>query len=247
LLLLLVILCGFAKCSKEQTLADIYPKKIKALFMGVERASIKGKFSKGGFKKIVELFKETDFQKHKERVMEKINELKGAFAETIEIASKALKAYNSEADALKIFDFYQIEGLSFKDVPYMLDIPAGGIDRSFSRVSDKITSNLVVEIRPVNFIYRESGDKRSFEADIKIIIFDLKAQKIAWEKTVNVETKIDKPFYTEEKLKPGERPTPGFEKIKVKFFIENYKDAVKNLAEKAAPEIIKYLLKKKRG
>ena len=241
--ILLITGLSLTGCTNKNILNEMFPTQIKALFLGVERAALTGNFSQGGFHKLKELFSSTEFEKHKARVIEKVNELKGAIAETIIIAEKAYELYQTHSPEKRIFEFYRIEGLNFKNVPYLMDVQANGIDRSFEEIKNKLQNNLVLELRPIVLEYRESGDSMSFNVRIKIILFDVKAGKMVFSKEVTASSKISEAFYKEEALNPGEQPTPGFQKIKVTFNMDNYKEGIRQLAMKAAPEITKILLR----
>ncbi len=231
-----------AGCSKKHVLNEKYPEAVKALFIGVERSSLVGNFKKGSFTSFFkELFSTTEFQKHKQRVIEKVNELKGAFVETKIIADEVLQQYNKLPENKRIFDFYTLENVSFKTLPYLLDIPEGKVDRSFKKIRPDLKSNLILEIRPTKLIYNEKGDSKEFEVKIDIILFDIKTNSIIFRKTVQEDGDLKDSFYNENKLKKGEKPTPGFKKIKVSFNIENYKDGIRRLAKEIAPKIIKIL------
>lgn len=242
-LIILLTLTLFS-CSSKNILAERYPQRIKALLLGVERATLKGSFSKGGFSRIKELFTTTEFEIHKSRVIDKLNELKGAFAETTLISDIVYENYKKVEENNQFFNFYKIEGIDFRSVPYIVDIPSDGIDRSLSSIIDKLQSNIIVEIRPIELIYNESGSRMSFDIKINVIVFDTKVKKNVYNKIISLSNRIKEAFYTEEELKSGEKPTPGFEKIKVSFNIENYKREIKSLAEVAAPEIINILKRK---
>ena len=230
-------------CSEKNILNEMYPAQVKALFMGVERATLTGKFSQGGFHKLKELFTTTEFEKHKARVIEKLNELKGAFAETIIMAEKVYELYQTHSPEKRIFSFYRIEGLDFKKVPYLMDIQPNGVDRSFEEIKSRLESHLVLEVRPVILEYVESGDSMNFNITVKVILFDLKAGRTVFSKEVKTSSKITEAFYREEALRQGEQPTPGFQKIKVTFNIDNYKEGIRQLAMKLAPEVTKILLR----
>ncbi len=180
--------------------------------------------------------------------MDRINELKGAFAEASVIADSVSRLYKTKPKRKKIFKFYRINGLNFRMLPYLDEVSGTDIDRDLSRIKEKLKSNLIIEIRPTEIEYVETGSTRKkFIAKIKIILVDMKLKKVVWSKQVKIRSDIKKAFYKEEKLKRGQSTTPGFTKIKVKFFIENYKAELKKLAEKAAKEIVKLLLRSNRS
>jgi hypothetical protein len=157
-----------------------------------------------------------------------------------------LEKYRKKPDKRKIFEFYTLENVTFKTVPYLLDVPKGKIDRSFKNIKSQLKGDLILEIRPVVLRYIESGDSKEFEVEVDVIIFDLAAKNIIFRKTVDEDADLKKSFYDEEKLKKDEKPTPGFKKIRVTFNMENYKDGIRKLADQVAPEIIKLLTRPKK-
>ena len=234
----------FTGCASKNVLNERYPSLVKALLIGVDRATLEGDFSKGGFTKIKELFSTTEWQKHKNRVLERLNELKGTFSETKIISSLLFEAYKNLPDNRKIFNFYRIENLSFTKIPYFEEVKKGFIDRSFKLIKNKLQGNLILEIRPIRLTYIESKKKMKFKLKLKLFLFDVNTNKITWTDEISVKSKIESAFYKEAKLKPGENPTPGFRKIKVKFIIENYKKGIARLAKKVVPEILKVISRK---
>ncbi len=228
-------------CSEKHVLNEKYPKKVSALLLGVERCSLAGKFSQGNFKALKELFTTTEYQKHKKRVIERVNELKLLFAESTIIAKEFYNQYQKLNEKNKIFNFYMIDDVSFKDVPYLVDIQENGIDRSLKKIRSRLKSNLIIEVRPTKIIYNEERKSKELKIKADIIIFDVKQNKIVFRKSVDEESSLDKSFYQETTLKKGEKPSQGFQKIKVTFNIENYKQGIIKLAKKIVPKIIKIL------